>query len=792
MQKFLLAILLIASTFFIFKKSKNFDFVWKDQELIVNNPSISPPTRKGFKDIWANPQDKSYTPVADSVLIALNRLSMDSNNAQLTPENESSFIPSPKNFHTFSLFLHILNTLLIFIVLGQLVKKPIASFLGAGLFAMHPLQVESVAWISSMNILLATTFSLFSIMFYLRYSRKQDSSNRNQKNPIYFYYAGTISFILGCLTNPAIIFLPFAILIIEKLVPKEYSFFAPRKPMMPLIFWMFIALPFFIWTLNLQNYSVANVSIFKRPLIAADAFTFYLYKILLPINIGPDYGHAPNKIFSQWWGYIAWLTPVAIFTSLLYWKNKIRAWVAAGFSILILALLPYLGIYRFDFQATSTVSDRFVYLGLLGLSTTVALIINSSRKFSTKIFVAAIIATFSFLSYRQLDIWSDNVALWEHTLKVNPESPIAHKVLADKFKEKGDIEKAQEHYRLVLESDNSNPEIMLYLAELAFKNKNLIEAESLLSQAINLNPEYGDALHMLGLISAEKKDFKKANDYLTQSVAIEPKNATFLADAGSNLIKLEQFSEAIPYLKKSINMFHQKNLERNTAEPQAQLGYALYKTDQKELGLIHLETALKLNQNQPRANLTLANIFFEQKQLDIALERYLKALENYPEDENVLFNIGTILTDRKKYNEANNYFNKLISLNKKLPLSYTFLGKNQFSLRELSDAQNNLNKALELDPEIADAYYYLGDIERWKGLSASSLTYFYKAIKIDPKHSLAHYRLGSYFMKENNKKQALYHFNKSLSSDPENTTVAGLIKKLEKPKNPVNNNVERL
>lgn len=298
------------------------------------------------------------------------------------------------------------------------------------LFALHPLQVEAVAWVSGMNNLLAGLLSLAAIWFYLRLPASHGWAKS------LWLAAATVVFVLALLAKPTAVVVPLIILL---LIPKRPSLRAPLIP------WLCIATAFAILAHVGQPAPPTPLS--HRAPIALDAISFYLWKLIWPVHLSIDYARTPAAL---WRGniWIANALATLLIAAILWLARRRAAGLAVGFAILIAALLPMLGLVPFDFQRYSTVADRYIYLAMLGPALAVAWL--AARSSALAIIALLCVALLGWRTELQLRYWRDTASLVDHTLALDPQSTIGNKIRATDLAREGNFAAALPYYRAAM------------------------------------------------------------------------------------------------------------------------------------------------------------------------------------------------------------------------------------------------------------------------------------------------------------------------------------------------------
>ena len=396
----------------------NFD----DDKFVFANDKFRPPTAASLGQLWQEQHAHLYVPVTMSAWWIVAQLGLVRD-----PAAAGGFALNPWVFHAASLLVHIANVLLVRRIVRSITRgDDFAAVIGAAVFALHPLQVESVAWASELKDLLAAMYSLLTISAMIEATR--DDAKRRPA-----WWATAIAcFIAAMLSKPSAVSLPVVAAIVIWMIDAK-----PRRRVIvgTLLIGVALAVPIALITRNVQPASdVPSSALWARPLIAADAVAFYLGKIALPIHLGVDYGRTPAAIFAARAAYWTWIVPLAITALVLLTRRKllIGAWL-----IFLAAPAANLGLLPFDYQIVSTVADHYVYLGLLGVAIAVAWSVSQVPR--GRPVAVAVVLVLAGLTFVQAGRWRDSYALWRQALAVNPNSGLAHVNLGSMYLNGGNV-----------------------------------------------------------------------------------------------------------------------------------------------------------------------------------------------------------------------------------------------------------------------------------------------------------------------------------------------------------------
>jgi len=747
-RKLIYAVLLLAITSGVYWSMHKAELVWQDQSTI----------KAAELGKWQPQSHRRYEPLAPAVWRALAELS--------TGGNASSI--SPRTLHNASLAAHLGSTLVVFLILALLLQAEGAAFIGAAFFALHPLQTEAVAYVSAFKIVLGACFALTAIWQYLTFAQGLQAGPRR---PIgrRSYYIATLAYILAICTNATMVVTPVLAWLLTQLLPKQTSLYKAKAPAWRLGLWFALGVPAAVWAIRSQDTTaLAQVlPLWMKPVVAGDALSFYLFKILVPIGIGPDYGRSPLMLQTQWWGYLTWIIPVAMILIANTTRGKQRAWHSAPLLVFFAALGPMLGLIYFSAQTTSTVAGRYAYLAVLGPALLVAYAAARARRIWLPITMTLALIACAVLSQRQVKHWQNDESLWHHALAVNPASPMAHLALADVALRQGDWQKARDDYMQVLASNAFSPAVYFNLGEIERLHGDAKAAAEFYAKALQLAPTMTEVYERLGATYLKLNDRTAAEANFTKAVLQAPDHEESLRLLGMLLVRRAAYGEAATHLMKAAQLGDQGHATpQQRAESHALLGLALLNTQQSALAEEHLAAALKLAPENREANRALGDIHFAKGQLALARSRYEHAVAAGDRDFLVYNALGKIYAEAKEYSKSATAFTAALAINPDAAGTLQSIGIVYFTLHQQKDAITHFKKALALNPSLAAPHFYLGDIARWQGKEPESIREYQQALKIDPNFAEAHYRLGNYYLKNEQSTLAIQHFQAGLRAVP--------------------------
>lgn len=416
------AICLVGLVVAVFARTVTFGFVnWDDPIHVTENSSLTPVTVDGLVRLWTAPYEGLFIPVGYTVF------ALESLTSRLLVGTAPHEPPAAVVFHVVSMAIHAANTL----VVGRLLRATgvtsnLAAGAGAALFAVHPLQVESVAWVSEQRGLVAALFMLLALAMWLRGTEPTAERGRARRHLL----TATVCFVAGILAKPNTVVAPLVALCLARARPLPAAASpSMRAPLLLLAVWGMLALPVVALTAGQQppGSAGAAVGIELRPLVAADALAFYATKVFMPWGLCIDYGRSPGTLFVNHDAFVhaGAVGLVAAAVGLVPGLAGARIPLA----LFVAGLLPVLGLVPFSYQYFSTVADRYVYVAMLGPAMLAARIVDAAEqtRFARlgRVCVAAVLGGLALLSFSQTSSWRDSRSLNERALAINPRSFVA-------------------------------------------------------------------------------------------------------------------------------------------------------------------------------------------------------------------------------------------------------------------------------------------------------------------------------------------------------------------------------
>ncbi|MBX7222415.1 MAG: tetratricopeptide repeat protein [Blastocatellia bacterium] len=539
---------------------------------------------------------------------------------------------NPHAFHAVNVGLHLGNTLLVFLTVNRYTKTFWPSWWTAVFFAVHPLHVESVAWISERKDLLAGCFWLLTMLAYERYARTS----------LWRFYGLTLLCLtLGLMAKPMLVTLPCVLLLLDHWPlnrTNPASTETPSPLSLPVVRLALEKVPFFTlaavsgWLTFLAQqrgetvHSLKTIPLSARLANVSTAYLEYLSKTLAPARLTFFY---PFTEQIPGWKIVAASFVIGGISILVARTWKTRPFQAVGWFWFLGTLVPVIGLVQVGDQA---LADRYTYLPHLGLF--IAIIwtatgfISERQHLKVPLTAGATLgaALFLWLAWEQAQTWRDNVALYQHAIAINPTNAVAHFNLGVHFAESGAIEQAIVQYQAAIGVNPRYADASTNLGELLLQQGRAGEALTQLSWAVQLQPSaqryfnlgtafqktgrlreasacYREALAYdpnfiqahtnWGILLAEQGNIAAALEHFQTVIARQPDSAEAHHNLGFALENQNRWQEALPAYQKAVA------LEPNSDELHFKLGNALEKMGNRAEALQHFERVARLNPTYP-------------------------------------------------------------------------------------------------------------------------------------------------------------------------------------------------
>src|SRR5947207_5865307 len=456
--------------------------------------------------------------------------------------------------HLVNVGLHTVTALLLFTFLWQSTNALWASAVSAAIFAIHPLRVESVAWISERKDVLSGLFFMLTLLAYLRYVRRQTW----QRMAVV-----AVCFAFGLMSKPMLVTTPIILLLLDY---WPFDRFKKQR------FWKLILekVPFVILsvgscaaTLIAQQVAIGSTESLPLASRIDNAFVTYvnyLRQMFWPVDLVPFYIHPEWRLAA--WEIIGAIILLAGITAAVFLLRRKLPFLVVGWLWYLVMLLPVIGIVQVGLQGRA---DRYTYLPQIGMIIAVVWAIRDLTSFwRARAMVLmpaslAVIGTLSFLSYRQATHWHDTESLWRYTLSVSPENDVALTGLAMIEVARGQTEDAITHCRHALDLRDGNGAAHYGLALALSRQRKIDEAIEHWQKSLEIQPDNMNARNYLGAALAGIGRTREAIEQWQQTLAFDPDDGNAANNLGwifatSPDATLRDGAKAVAYAKRAANV----------------------------------------------------------------------------------------------------------------------------------------------------------------------------------------------------------------------------------------------
>lgn len=631
-RRYLPALLLIVLTVAVFLQVRDHGFVWDDRVNVKENAYLNPATPASVLQFWKKPYESLYVPLTYTVWASIAPFA----SLPIMTEEGSQNL-DPQLFHVANLVLHLLSVLVVLAILRMLVHNEWAAFCGALLFALHPLQVEPVAWVTGMKDLLSGFFSLIAIWQYLGYAvaapdadkkqtgrRDKTSAGTSDASKVkgLHYSIATLAFVLALLAKPAAVVVPVIAWVLNYWLLKR----PVRHSLVALGCWAIVGMPFIVLAKWAQpDAGIGFITpLWARPLVAGDAAAFYLYKLVVPLWLGPDYGRSPASLLREAWIYFTWVVPFGLGVLIWLWRKRVP-WLVASAGVFLIGILPVSGLIPFGFQDISTVADRYLYVAMLGPALALAYFLSQNWGRLVTVACVLILGLLGIVSALQGQHWRDNISLFNHALKINSNSWLAHFNLGVGLARQGKTEDAITHLR----------------------------------ETLRIKPGYADAHYTLGNSLVERGRLDEATQHYKEAVRIEPDFAEAHSNLANVLVMQGDLKAAIQHLRQALKV---SSAGSQVHVIHFNLGNALVGQGDFKQATEHYQQAVKIKPDFAGAYHNLGRVMAAQGDLNGAIDYFRQAVRIQPEFAEAHESLGRALVQQGKREEAARHFQEALRI----------------------------------------------------------------------------------------------------------------------------------
>jgi len=658
-RTFLVWLLLAFATLIVYGRVVNFDFTnYDDPFLIYENPVVRAGlTLRGL--LWA--LTTSYFEFWHPLTWLSHML------------DYQLFGLRPGLHHLMNLGFHVANALVLFAVLRRMTGALWRSAIVAALFALHPLHVESVAWLSERKDVLSTFFGLLSLWAYARYTG--ESKVRSLKSKV-FYRLALVLFAFGLMTKPMVVTLPFVLLLLDywplrrvssfKLQVSSSSILNPQRSGLSRL--ILEKLPFF--GLALVSCAITFIGVKTAHNILSTevvpwgfrlanvpvSYVRYLGKMVWPVDLAVFY---PMPSHWEAWQVVGAVLLLLLISLLVVVWARSAPYLIFGWLMFLGTLVPTLGLVPVGYQS---IADRYTYFPSIGLFVAVVWAVADFSvrwRFRTAFLAGATalaLLVCGSVTWFQVRHWRNSITLWTHCLAATRGNATAHYQLGHALQHSGQANEAMKQYREALRIKPDHLDANLNLGVALVETNQLQEATNYFGKALRIEPDYAKAHINMGNALYKLKDFSGATNHYAQALQTNPDNGNTHHVYALALLDLGDFTGAITHASEAMRL-DPKDFWAFTFK-----GRALSALGKSDEALDSYFAALNLNYGCADAHYHLGLEWMKRGRLDEAVSSFGEVLRINPASAGAHFQLAVTLTKRRKTKEALAHYREALRL----------------------------------------------------------------------------------------------------------------------------------
>lgn len=575
--------LLLTLTFLVYFPALTGELLWDDAGH-VTDPALQP--WSGLLRIWFEPGvTQQYYPLLHSAFWLEHRL----------------WGEATLGYHLVNVLWHATSACLLVAILRRL-AVPGALFAGL-LFALHPVCVESVAWISEQKNTLSGVFYLAAALAWLRFEEERRPGR---------YAIATLWFVAALLTKTVTATLPAALLVVAWWRRGRLSW---RSDVLPLLPWLVAGIALGLFTAWFERVGIGatgaafHLSVLARALLAGHVVWFYLGKLIWPAGLAFFYPHwtidptAPGQ-----WGY--GVAALGLLAALGWWQRRNRSPLAAAllFAGTLFPVLGFVNVYPFVF---SYVADHFQYFAAMAV---IAFAAAAATRFldrlatptwTRSLLASAVLLPLAGLTWSQSSTYQNLLTLYQTTVARTPSSWVAHLNLGTVLADAGELESALSHLQRSLALKPDVPETLNSLGDALNRLGRPAEARPLLERALKLQPRFLDAQNTLGVTLMALRQYDDGIAAFRRALELNPTLTRSHVNLGWALANAGRFTEALPQFEGA------QRLEPQSANVEFKWGLVLAMQRRVSDALPHLQRASELQPDDADIRFALANAYWD-------------------------------------------------------------------------------------------------------------------------------------------------------------------------------------
>jgi tetratricopeptide (TPR) repeat protein len=657
--------------------------------------------------------------------------------------------------HLTNVLLHAAAAMALFLVLWQMTGGLWPSAMVAALFAVHPLRVESVAWIAERKDVLSGLCFALTLGAYVWFLRRPSSRAR--------YLVLLLVFALGLMAKPMLVTLPAVLLLLDYWplgrFPFRWQLVREKLPLLALVAVFCLAT---VWAQGKVSAFGNYLALSWRIGNALVSYVTYLIQMFWPVGLAAYYPH-PEYHLPFWKALGALVLLTCISAAALKWRRRCP-YLLVGWLWYVGMLVPVSGIVQVGSQG---MADRFTYLPQIGLYIALAWAVGEAcrswpyRRWLCGVGSALVLTVLMGCAWRQTCFWSDSETLWTHTLACTSGNSPAENSLGLALSSQRRLDEAMEHYREALRFRPDYMEAHTNLGAALSERGRRGEALVHYRKALEVKPGSAIAHNNLAAALTDQGRLDEAVRHYQKAVEIDPDYVQARTNFASVLTTLGRRDEA--------RAQHQKilEIEPDNAEFYASLGDAAGAQGRIEEAMAQYRKALELNPDYAEAHTNFGYILTRLGRFDEAMMHYRKALELKPDSAELQNNVGLALAGQGQLDEAAAHYRKALELKPDYVMAHNGLALVLGAQGKPSEALAHFRKALKIKPDSIEVHANLGNALLGLGQGDEALEHLRKVVELMPEGVVPRNNLGVVLATQGRFAEALVQFRQALQIQPD-------------------------
>ncbi len=638
-EDLLKGLLLVAAILLAYYPASRAGFIWDDDLYVTNNPLLT--ASDGLRRIWFSLDSPSqYFPLTYTTFWI----------------ERSLWGLNPAGYHWVNILLHATNCLLLWRLLLRLNIR--CAWFAAAIFALHPVQVESVAWVTERKNILMAFFFFLSLHAWIAFVSKETSHRWR------YYALALCSFVLALSSKSTACTLPAALVLILWWEKDRIDW---RRALQIAPFVM-LGIAMGLLTVWWERYhqgtqgKLFEMGLIERILLASRATCFYLGKLFWPVKLTfsyPQWSISAANPLAYAWLFLALSAALAI----VFLRKHVGRGLEVGAVFYVATLGPVLGFVMLYTFRYSFVADHYQYLACIGPVALAAGVINHSvdhlgtgRRILRPLIQIAVVLTLAVLTWKQTGIYMSSETVWRDTISKNPQSWLAYNNLGNDLLQRGKVDEAVANYKRALEANPMFPGTHTNLGVVSLHLGNVEESITRLRRALEIDPDYAQAHCGLADTLMQAGRVGEAIDEYQKAVLLKPKYAEAHNNLGNALLQTGRRQEAIAHYKQALAV------TPSYAVAHSNLGNALLRDGQTAASIEHLRKALEIDPKLNSAHDNLGNALLESGRTDDSIAQYKEALRMNPRYAEAHYNLAVALSKAGKIDEAIDHYETAVQI----------------------------------------------------------------------------------------------------------------------------------